>query len=99
MPTAKVEFVVTPERLEAANRVIKDRSKHLTEDQLFAISDELRFGLEQSSLTMDLRKMRFAMTDLQTVAFAAALVAAVEAGGGTKEASTDAVVRGEIIPF
>jgi len=99
MSLFNLEHLVSEDRLASANRIIRDKARSLTEDQLFKVADELRFGLEQSSLTMDARRMRFAMTDLQTVAFAAALVAVVESNGETKPASGGAIINGEVIPF
>ena len=94
-----VEFVVSAARLVSANKIIREKCSSLTSDQLFDITDELRFGLDQSSLTSKLDKMRFAMTDLQTVAFAAAIVAVVECGSEVKDADSDVLTADEEIPF
>ena len=94
-----IEFMVSETRLAAANKVIKEKCSMLTSDQLFDITDELRFGLDQSSLTSKLDQMRFAMTDLQTVAFAAAVVAVVEHGGQTRNSDPDVLNADEVIPF
>lgn len=91
-----MEFVVTPERLAMANRVLKEKTRELTQDQIYDLFDEIRWG-DQISLDSTGGKLRFILSPVQTVMLAAGFAALVEARG--EQAIVEGVTPGDGIPF